>query len=40
MRFIKVIDIQSAMKIPINMPILGKEELNEVKCNGALESFH
>ena len=30
MRFIKVIDIKSAMKIPINIPILGKEELNEV----------
>src|SRR3972149_1363354 len=30
MRFIKAIDIKSAMKIPINIPILGKEELNEV----------
>jgi len=41
MRFIKVIDIKSAMKIPINMPILGKEELNEVTSilrGGALTS--
>src|SRR3972149_1072831 len=30
MKFIRVIDIKSAMKIPINIPILGKEELNEV----------
>src|SRR3990170_1992835 len=30
MRFIKVIGIKSTMKIPINIPILGKEELNEV----------
>lgn len=30
MRFIKVIDTKSTMKIPINIPILGKEELREV----------
>ena len=30
MRFIKVIDIKSAMNIPINIPILGKDELKEV----------
>lgn len=30
MRFIKVNDIKSAMNIPINIPILGKDELKEV----------
>lgn len=30
MRFIKELDINSAMNIPINIPILGKEELKEV----------
>ncbi len=41
MRFIKVIDIKSVMKIAINLPILGKEELNEVTSilrGGALTS--
>ena len=41
MRFIKVINIKSSMKIPINIPILGKEELNEVTSilrDGALTS--
>ena len=41
MKFIKVIDIKPAMKIPINIPILGKEELDEVVSilrGGALTS--
>lgn len=41
MRFIKVINDKSAMKIPINIPVLGKEELKEVSSilrDGSLTS--
>jgi len=41
MRFIKVIDIKPAMKIPINTPILGKEEItavNSILREGSLTS--
>jgi len=41
MRFIKVSDIKSAMKIPINTPILGKEEItavNSILREGSLTS--
>lgn len=41
MRFIKVINNKSAMKIPINIPVLGKEELKEVSSilrDGSLTS--
>lgn len=41
MRFIKVINTKTSMKIPINIPILGKEELKEVTSilkGGALTS--